>query len=59
MRKTSVPMSSLRSSPERTSGASFQKLAVSISASSRTTSHFRLASARRCRPACWEPTAGF
>ena len=59
IRKTSVPMSSVRSSPDLTSGASFQNDADSISARSRTTSHFSEASARRCRPACWEPTAGF
>ncbi len=59
MRKTSVWMSCVFSSPDVTSGESRQKVALSISARSRTTSHFRLASARRCRPACWEPTAGF
>ena len=59
IRKTSVPMSSVRSSPDATSGASFQNDAVSISARSRTTSHRRFASARRWRPACCEPTAGF
>ena len=52
-------MSSVRSSPLRISGPSFQKHADSTSARSRTTSHFRLASARRCRPECSEPTAGF
>ena len=52
-------MSSVRSSPERTSGASRQNVAVSISARSRTTSHLSLASARRWSPACCEPTAGF
>jgi hypothetical protein len=41
MRKTSVPISSVRSSPLRTSGESFQNEALSISASSRTTSHLR------------------
>ena len=59
IRNTSVWMSSGRSSPDCTSGESRQKVAVSISAMSRTTSHFSLASARRCRPACCEPTAGF
>jgi hypothetical protein len=59
MRKTSVSMSSVRSSPDRTSGLSRQNVADSISAKSRTTSHFRFASARRMRPECWEPTAGF
>ena len=52
-------MSSVRSSPERTSGASRQNVAVSSSERSRTISHFSEASARRCRPECWEPTAGF
>ena len=47
MRNTSVSIASGRSSPERTSGESRQKVAVSISARSRTTSHFSLASARR------------
>ena len=59
IRKTSVAISSVFSSPDSTSGASFQKVAVSISARSRTTSHFSDASARRCRPECCEPTAGF
>jgi hypothetical protein len=59
MRNTSVWMSSVRSSPDRTSGLSFQNVADSISLRSRTTSHFRLASARRCSPACCEPTPGF
>ncbi len=59
IRNTSVSMSSGRSSPDCTSGESRQNVAVSISARSRTTSHFSLASARRCSPACCEPTAGF
>ena len=59
IRKTSVWMSSARSSPERTSGLSRQNVAVSSSERSRTTSHLRWASARRCRPECCEPTAGF
>jgi len=59
MRKTSVWMSCVRSSPESISGLSRQNVAVSISLRSRTTSHFRLASARRCSPACCDPTAGF
>ena len=50
MRNTSVAHSS---------GRSFQKLADSISARSRTTSHFRCRSARLCSPACWDPTTGF
>ena len=36
-----------------------RSVADSSSTRSRTTSHFMLASARRCRPACIEPTAGF
>ena len=59
IRNTSVSMSSVRSSPDCTSGESRQKLAVSSSFMSRTTSHLIFASARRCSPACWEPTAGF
>jgi hypothetical protein len=59
MRNTSVSMSSGRTSPDWISGASFQKLAVSISARSRTTSHFMLRSARRMSPPFWEPIAGF
>jgi hypothetical protein len=60
IRNTSVWMSSVRSSPSRTSGASLvQKRADSISARSRTTTHFIVASARRISPACIEPTAGF
>jgi hypothetical protein len=59
IRKTSVWMSSVRNSPDSISGPSFQNVADSISDSSRTTSHLSDASARRCRPACWDPTAGF
>ena len=59
IRNTSVSMSSVRSSPERTSGESRQNVAVSTSARSRTTSHLRCASARRIRPEFCEPTAGF
>ena len=59
MRNTSVWMSSVRNSPERTSHPSRQNVAVSSSLRSRTTSHLRCASARRWRPECWEPTAGF
>ena len=59
IRKTSVWMSSVGYSPERTSGPSRQNVAVSSSLRSRTTSHFRWASARRCNPECAEPTAGF
>jgi hypothetical protein len=42
-----------------TSGLSFQKLAVSVSYRSRTTSHFSFANARRWNEAFWPPTAGF
>ena len=59
MRKTSVWISSVTSSPDLTSGESSQKRADSTSARSRTTSHLSPASARRCSPECWEPTAGF
>ena len=59
IRKTSVAMSSGRTSPEATSGESFQNEAVSISARSRTTSHFMWRSARRMRPPFCEPIAGF
>ena len=59
MRKTSVWISSVTSSPDSTSGESSQKRADSTSARSRTTSHFSPASARRCSPECCEPTAGF
>ena len=59
IRKTSVWMSSVRSSPDWISGPSRQNVAVSISARSRTTSHFISASARRCSPECCEPAAGF
>ncbi len=54
-----MSISSGFSSPDLTSGLSRQKVAVSISARSRTTTHLIFASARRCRPACCEPTAGF
>ena len=59
MRKTSVPISSVFNSPERISGESYQKEAVSISWKSRTTSHFKLAKARRCIPPLDWATAGF
>jgi hypothetical protein len=47
IRNTSVWIASGRSSPDCTSGESRQNVAVSISAISRTTSHFSLANARR------------
>ena len=59
MRKTSVSMSSVRTSPDWISGASRQNVADSISLKSRTTSHFMVRSARRIRPPFWEPIAGF
>jgi hypothetical protein len=58
-RNTSVWMSSVRISPLRTSGPSFQNRALSISPKSRTTSHLSFDIARRCRPACIDPAAGF
>ena len=58
-RKTSVPISLVTSSPVSISGPSFQKLAVSISEKSRTTSHFSFAIASRCSFPFEEPTAGF
>ena len=59
MKNTSVPMSSVRSSPRSISGPSFQKLAVSTSNRSRTTSQSSSAIAKRCRRELAEPTAGF
>ena len=58
-KKTSVPISSVFSSPVSISGPSFQNDADSISTRSRTTSHFSFAIARRCSFECEEPTAGF
>jgi hypothetical protein len=58
-KKTSVPIVSGASSPVSISGASYQKLADSISCRSRTTSHSRLASPRRFMRAFGCPTAGF
>jgi hypothetical protein len=58
-KNTSVPMSSVTSSPVSISGASFQKLADSISTRSRTTSQSSLANALRCSPELADPTAGF
>ncbi len=59
MRKTSVWMSSVRTSPDLTSGLSYQNDDVSMSRRSRTTSHFMFRSARRMSPPFCEPTAGF
>ena len=58
-KKTSVPMSSVASSPVSISGPSFQNVAVSIICMSRTTSHSRLARPRRCILPLACPTAGF
>jgi hypothetical protein len=58
-RKTSVRMSSVRNSPLRTSGMSFQNVAASISARSRTTSHLSFVSDSRWSFAFCDPTAGF
>src|SRR4051812_23641303 len=59
IRKTSVLMSVVLSSPRSTSGESYQKLAVSISTRSRTTSQSSCARARRSSRAFGAPTAGF
>jgi hypothetical protein len=56
IRKISVPMSSGRISPSRTRMAVFcQKVAVSISAVSRTTSHSRFARPRWISASCCRP----
>ena len=49
MKNTSVPISSGSSSPDSTSGLSYQNAAVSVSTRSRTTSHSRFASAPAVR----------
>ena len=59
MKKTSVWMSSVFSSPEAISGPSFQNVADSIMWKSRTTSHLRWLIASRWRRPFAEPTAGF
>ena len=59
MKNTSVPMSSVRSSPVSISWPSFHQVADSISEKSRTTSQSSLAMASRCMRALAEPTAGF
>ena len=58
-KNTSVPMSSVRSSPVSISGPSFHQVALSISEKSRTTSQSSLAMASRCIRPLDEPTAGF
>ncbi|NKV51445.1 hypothetical protein GS988_15085 [Rhodococcus hoagii] len=58
-KKTSVPMSSVRISPVSISGPSFQNVALSIIARSRTTSQSRFARPARCMRALAVPTAGF
>ena len=59
MKKTSVPMSSLRTSPDSISGESCQKAAVSVSLKSRSTSQSSFDSAMHCSLAFAEPTVGF
>ena len=56
---TSVPIWSGRTAPSRTSGASRQKVALSVRKRSRTTSHLSRPSARRWNFALGPPTAGF
>ena len=58
-KKTSVWMSSVRIEPSTTSGALYQKAAVSVSKLSLTTSQSSLPSAARWKRAFWPPTAGF
>ena len=58
-KNTSVPMSSVRSSPDSISGPSFHQVALSISEKSRTTSQSSFAMPSRCSLALAEPTAGF
>ena len=58
-RKTSVPMSSVLSSPVAISGPSFQNVADSMAWKSRTTSHLSLAIPSRCSLPWADPTAGF
>ena len=59
MKNTSVPMSSVRTSPESISGESCQKAAVSISWKSRTTSQSSFDSAIRWSFVLADPTVGF
>jgi hypothetical protein len=58
-KNTSVPMSSVRSSPVSISGPSFHQVADSMSEKSRTTSQSRLAMPSRCILLFADPTAGF
>ncbi len=58
-KNTSVPMSSVISSPVSISGPSFQNVADSISEKSRTTSQSSLAMPSRCSFPLADPTAGF
>ena len=58
-KNTSVPMSSVRSSPVSISGPSFHQVALSMSEKSRTTSQSSFAMPSRCILAFAEPTAGF
>ena len=58
-KNTSVPICSGESSPDSTSGLSYQKEAVSISTRSRTTSQSSLDSASRWARPFADPIAGF
>src|SRR5699024_8910391 len=56
MKKTSVPISSVLSSPVSISGPSFHHVGDSMSWKSRTTNHLRLAIPIRCIRPLAEPT---
>ena len=58
-KNTSVRHVSGTISPVSISGESFQNVALSIMARSRTTTQSRFAMPRRCSLPCAEPTAGF
>ena len=58
-KKTSVAMSSGRTSPRSISGACRQNSAVSVGAKSRTTTHSAPRSPLRCSAPCMDPTVGF
>jgi hypothetical protein len=58
-KKTSVPIVSGDTSPDSTSGLSYQNDALSISTRSRTTSQSSRPSASRCALPLAEPIAGF
>lgn len=58
-KNTSVPMSSVRISPDSISGPSFHQVADSICEKSRTTSQSRFAIPSRWIFALADPTAGF